>query len=56
MPRYDYQCLVCNLIEEVTHSVSGAVNPVLHCSQPMKKLIAVTPAIFRGNGWGKDKK
>jgi predicted nucleic acid-binding Zn ribbon protein len=56
MPRYDYICEVCYLVEEVTHSVAGAANPVLHCSKPMKKLIGSVPAIFKGNGWGKDKK
>jgi predicted nucleic acid-binding Zn ribbon protein len=55
MPRYDYICEVCYLVEEVTHSVAGAANPVLHCSKPMKKLIGSVPAIFKGNGWGKDK-
>ena len=55
MPRYDYECEVCETIEEVIHSVSAASNPVLHCSKPMKRIIGATPAILKGTGWGKDK-
>lgn len=55
MPRYDYQCDICQVIEEVNHSVSAAANPVLHCSVPMRRLIGAAPAIFKGTGWGKDK-
>jgi putative FmdB family regulatory protein len=56
MPIYDYECIVCGQTQELEHSMSAVGNPVLHCSTPMIRVFAATPAIFKGTGWGKDKK
>jgi putative FmdB family regulatory protein len=56
MPIYDYECIVCGQMQELEHSMSAAANPVLHCSTPMIRVFSATPAIFKGTGWGKDKK
>jgi len=56
MPVYDYECIVCGQKQELEHSMSAVGNPVLHCSTPMIRVFTPTPTIFKGNGWGKDKK
>jgi len=28
--------------------------PCTYCNEPMVKVIAATPAVFKGKGWGKD--
>jgi predicted nucleic acid-binding Zn ribbon protein len=56
MPVYDYVCIVCGQAQELEHAMSAVGNPVLHCSTPMIRVFAPTPAIFKGTGWGKDKK
>lgn len=56
MPIYDYVCIVCGQAQELEHAMSAVGNPVLHCSTPMIRVFAATPAIFKGTGWGKDKK
>jgi putative FmdB family regulatory protein len=56
MPLYDYECIICGQTQELEHSMSAAANPVLHCSTPMIRVFSATPAIFKGTGWGKDKK
>jgi putative FmdB family regulatory protein len=56
MPIYDYECIVCGQTQELEHSMSAVGNPVLHCSTPMIRVFTATPAIFKGTGWGKEKK
>jgi predicted nucleic acid-binding Zn ribbon protein len=56
MPIYVYECLLCGIIEELDHPMSAVGDPVLHCATPMNRQFVPTPAIFRGGGWGKDKK
>ena len=56
MPLYDYECFLCGEIQEIDHPMSAVGNPILHCSTPMNRVLVPTPAIFKGSGWGKDKK
>jgi putative FmdB family regulatory protein len=56
MPIYKYECITCGVVQELEHSMSAVGNPVLHCSTPMIRVFTSTPAIFKGTGWGKDKK
>lgn len=55
MPKYDYKCTVCGLVEEYEHSMDADM--VMECSDcfaPVKKIIS-NPAgtHFKGQGWGK---
>jgi putative FmdB family regulatory protein len=55
MPMYDYKCSRCNLNQEVQHGWHD--RPMIlcnYCNEPMVKVIAATPAHFKGKGWGKD--
>lgn len=56
MPVYEYCCILCGEKQEIDHPMSAIGNPILHCSTPMIRVFAATPAIFKGTGWGKDKK
>ena len=56
MPVYEYCCVLCGEKQEIDHPMSAIGNPILHCSTPMIRVFAATPAIFKGTGWGKDKK
>jgi predicted nucleic acid-binding Zn ribbon protein len=56
MPVYKYECITCGVVQELEHSMRAVGNPVLHCSTPMIRVFTSTPAIFKGTGWGKDKK
>lgn len=53
MARYDYRCLDCENIKEVTHSVKD--DPVVECdvcgSVNTKRLISATRTVFKGTGF-----
>ena len=58
MPRYDYKCLNCSRIQEVSHSMQEKLDYVLcQCSpapQPCDRLITTAPAVsLKGYGFYK---
>jgi putative FmdB family regulatory protein len=55
MPAYDYRCPKCNIQNEITHGWHDRpIIPCTYCNEPMVKVIAPIPAVFKGTGWGKD--
>ncbi len=58
MPTYVYQCPKCDRIKEIFKSISESDKPE-YCGHlmeyiKMKKIIAPTNFILKGNGWAKD--
>lgn len=65
VPNYDYRCDNCGYTEQVRHSFTedyngdicytfdGDVYDETSCPGSMQRVFQATPAIFRGNGWGK---
>lgn len=54
MPKYDYKCPSCGVIEEYEHSIKE--EPVLECGKcfvQVRKVFSATSAVFKGGGWGK---
>lgn len=53
MPKYDYKCDKCNSVIEITRSFDEDSSPMCtSCNSTMVRQWSVTPAIFRGGGWG----
>jgi predicted nucleic acid-binding Zn ribbon protein len=55
MARYDYQCLTCGEIQEISHPITDPAREELTCrcapgTQPCRRLIAL-PAVHY-DGWG----
>ena len=56
MPTYEFKCPGCETtIEKYFHLYSEHSIWCKECEIPMKKQFAATPAIFKGEGWGKSK-
>jgi putative FmdB family regulatory protein len=52
MPMYDYKCPKCGVINELNHNWHA--RPMVlctYCNEPMLKIIAATPAVFKGKGF-----
>jgi len=55
MPSYDYKCVACAHVQEVSHPM--AVSPEIlcpNCVKPMSKGFSAPLVAFKGTGWGKD--
>jgi putative FmdB family regulatory protein len=54
MPRYDYSCLKCKHIQEISHPMSGPTQ-TLSCekcnSSKLEKIISSPYVRFDGPGW-----
>lgn len=57
MPRYDYECSRCDVVEEYWFSFDEKpeILKCLECGKTMKQIFSSTPAHFKGTGWGGDK-
>ncbi len=56
MPKYDYKCDNCEEILEAEHSMADTLD--FHgcekCNEGLlHKVFSATPAVFKGQGWGK---
>jgi len=51
MPKYDFQCGQCGVVNEVERSLGEDTTPIC-CNENMNRLWTATPAIFKGRGWG----
>lgn len=54
MPVYEYECLSCGKIHEVTQSFND--DPLIECPDcngALKKLISKTSFVLKGSGWYK---
>ncbi len=52
MPMYDYKCPKCGIVNEVHHGWYGKPEILCtYCNEPMTKVIAAAPAIFKGKGF-----
>lgn len=54
MPVYEYECLSCGKIHEVTQRFSD--DPLIECSDcngALRKLISKTSFVLKGSGWYK---
>jgi putative FmdB family regulatory protein len=51
MPKYDFQCGQCGVVNEVERSLGEDTTPIC-CDENMTRLWSATPAIFKGRGWG----
>ena len=59
LPKYDFQCLKCKSLVELQASIYDPIEEQPKCSkchELMVRIYSVPAAIFRGTGWGKDKK
>ena len=56
MPTYEYRCKYDNSFMELHQGFHDNTVPQCPlCGKDMNKVILATPAIFRGDGWGKSK-
>ena len=52
MPRYDYQCTVCNHLFELRQGFDAeTVTECPKCGKIAERKISLVPVIFKGSGW-----
>jgi putative FmdB family regulatory protein len=52
MPMYDYKCSKCGITNELHHGWYDKPTVLCtYCNEPMSKVIAATPAVFKGKGF-----
>jgi putative FmdB family regulatory protein len=52
MPMYDYKCTKCGLNNELHHGWHDKPTVLCtYCNEPMAKVIAATPVVFKGKGF-----
>ena len=56
LPKYNFQCLKCKAELEVECSIKDTIKPPVCCSKKAKRVYYPVGAVFKGTGWGKDKK
>ena len=56
MPAYDFQCSICNSQVEIEANITESLTIPSCCQSPMARIYTATAAVFRGTGWGKDKR
>ena len=57
MPKYDYQCDTCQMTMEITAVIGSAPESIkCTCGGQLTRTYSAPGVIFRGTGWGKDKK
>ena len=50
MPRYDYKCKKCGIIE-IEHRMNEKIEECPKCKGKIKKLISSSDFILKGEGW-----
>jgi putative FmdB family regulatory protein len=53
MPRYEYECISCNIRYQSIQPIGENVAP-LCCNLTMRQVYSVLGLSFKGTGWGKD--
>jgi len=54
MPKYDYRCMMCNEVTELSQPMSFAVEPQIKCGacgNPAQRLYSSPGAVFKGGGF-----
>ncbi len=52
MPMYDYKCAKCGLNNELHHGWHDKPTVLCtYCNEPMAKVIAATPVVFKSKGF-----
>ena len=55
MPIYQFKCFKCDEQKNMYFGFDDKHEIKCDCGNDMSKVIGVTPAIFRGGGWGGSK-
>lgn len=50
MPKYDYRCVVCSSIQEITREFGQDYEPVC-CDQTMQRQWSSVGVVFNGSGF-----
>ncbi len=57
MPKYDYKCDGCKVVQEFEHPMAETMDfhdcPSELCDGLLHKVFSPTPGHFKGQGWGK---
>lgn len=57
MPAYDFRCPQCEkTVEKIFAIYTNSTEWCEECEVPMEKQFSAPGVIFKGTGWGKDKK
>ena len=54
MPKYDFQCVVCNEIYKDVEKPMNDDKGVWCCDTLMQQIYSAPAVQFKGTGWGKD--
>lgn len=53
MPKYDYSCEKCGIIE-LEHGMNTAITICPYCGETITRRIGNTGFVLNGGGWAKD--
>lgn len=51
MPRYDFECIECNILVELVLAVDSQTPRCINCGKTLKRLWSAPAIHFKGDGW-----